>query len=233
MPNRERLLLIGLVVQVIFLCVSNACAERTLRPCDDSTFLLAESMMLGSEKLELREAWHRSDQRFVEQSDALTLHLALAKDAFLYAENIEGQIIVTNKTDRPLTFARPHSFMLEMCLRSNLVCVYLADPSGNSVHLPVRAFVDPSFRSLEPALKDFSQLLPGESCVINFSWRLNQPLTPEFGPVPPGNYRVSVVLRASSIGPLADSKDRYYDIGAWIGSTRPSNEVTLLILPQK
>lgn len=233
MLHRERIFLVGLLVQVIFLCFSNACAERGLRPCDEGAFLLPESVIRRSEEVELREARHRSDQRFVEQSDALSLHLTLAKDAFLYGEAITGQIIVTNKTNRPLIFARPHGFMLEMCLRLNLICVYLVNSSGNLVRLPVRAFIDPSFRLLEPTLKDFSRLPPGESCAINFSWRLNEPLTPEFGPIPPGDYQISIVLLASSIGPPTDNEDGYYDIGAWTGSTKPSNAVTLTILSRR
>jgi len=234
MPNRRRISFVGLLVQVIFLCLVGACAEQALRPCDSSAFLVAESIILESKEVELREAWRYSDQRFIEQSDALSLHLTLAKEAFLYEEAIKGQIIVTNKTSQPLIFARPHDFMLEpMCLRLNLVCVYLADPSGSMARLPVSAFVDPSFRLLEPALKDFSRLPPGESCVINFSWELNKPLTPEFAPVPPGDYRMSVVLQAVSIGPLTDDEDGYYDIGAWTGSTKPSKEIALTILPRR
>ena len=234
MPNRSRISFVGLLVQVIFLCLVGACADLGLRPCNDSTFLVAQDIILGNKEVELQEAWRYSDQRFIEQSDALSLHLTLAKEAFLCEEAIKGQIIVTNKTNQPLTFARPHGFMLEpMCLRSNFLCVHLADTSGNLVRLPVRAFVDPSFRLLEPAPEDFSRLPPGESCVINFSWRLDKPLTPEFTPIPPGDYRMSVVLQAVSIGPLTDDEDGYYDIGAWIGSTKPSNELTLTILPRR
>ncbi len=51
-------------------------------------------------------------------------------------------------------------------------------------------------------------------------------------PISPGDYRLSVILLQNDLGPSINDRENL-DIGAWVGGTKPSNVVTLTILPQQ
>jgi len=75
-------------------------------------------------------------------------------------------------------------------------------------------------------------LPPGGSCAVDLQLIWDETNLPLESPIPPGDYRMHVILLQNDRGPSI-SKDENLDIGAWVGVTDPSNEVTLTILPSE
>jgi hypothetical protein len=125
-----------------------------------------------------------------------------------------------------LIFPRPHALAFEqqICniegLHLDLVCVQMP-PTGGEPLLPYWG---------EVRKEDFTSLPGGGSCVIPLRLTWGDGALDGLPPPPsPGEYWVTASLRGASIGPKIGND--YYDIGAWVGVTNPSNVVTLTILP--
>ncbi len=219
-----------LLAQLFILIFTCGCIQRELSPWESEKFLLTESTVMAGEKVDYKEFIYRSKERFVDRSNELSLQLVLEKETFQYGEPITGQLVITNESGRVLIFARPRIFYFEeRCSNWPLIghgCVEMTDFAGR------RIFWRGHFRGQQARREDFTILPPGGSCTVNWrlGWEWGEDVLPLHSlPPPPGEYQIAISLGTGSIGP--EIGDDYYDVGAWVGVTKPSNVVTLTILP--
>jgi hypothetical protein len=190
--------------------------------CDSSEFILPDS---SGERITSEEARQRRAARSAEQHDWLSLHLDLAQNAFGYAEPIPFRLTVTNETDHPVVFLRPRSLSLSGDPQAELLVSLRALSGESNWEYTMLPWEWPPVTG-----EMFSVLPPGGSCAIDLNLVWDGTLEFLREPFGPGDYEMAVTLIGSFVGPETESS-MYYDVGAWVGATQPSNMVELTILP--
>jgi hypothetical protein len=140
------------------------------------------------------------------------------------------RLTITNVTDQPVIFVRPYriSFLGSSTGRPVQLFVDLVSATGERIG-PALGTVYELKIPLQTA-EMFSMLPPGESCTVDLDLVWNKTFMPLEVPIPAGNYTMRGILAGSALGPDVEMWGDF-DIGAWVGTTDPSNEVTLTVLP--
>lgn len=219
------------VLNVLALLMTACHANPPPRPCDSSEMILPEDIVAAGETISSEEASRRFGERFALRSESLSLRLDVAHNEFEYGTDIPFRVTITNETDHPVIFFRPQFNSLGDTYPIGMFAIELVSATGEEVRPPsYPAMIHPPFPLPVRTRETFSLLPPGESCYIDYLLAGDRVWMPLPEPIPPGDYQMTVVFWGSWIGPKPIG-GQPIDVGAWVGTTEPSNTVNFTILP--
>lgn len=222
------------VLNVLALLMTACHTAHPPRPCDSSEMILPEDIMAAGESISSEEASRRFGERFAQRSEWLSwlsLRLDVAQSEFEYGADIPFRVTITNGTDHPVVFFRPQVNSLGADLYPiGMFEIELVSATGEAVRAAPLMALPRRFPLPELTREAFSLLPPGESCYMDCLLARDRVWLPLPEHIPPGNYQMTIVLSGWAIGP-SPTWEQTVDVGAWVGTTEPSNAVSFTILP--
>jgi hypothetical protein len=193
---------------------------------------LPESILQNAETVDSNVWAERLIRGRREQLAWLDVQLELHQQSVAYGAPAAFRLTITNVQKHPVIFVRP--VYATFLGASTFISPYpfhlfwdIVSSSGERLD-PYGETVLPQMYFPPRTAEMFAVLPVGESCTVEAQVDWGQ--MPLDEPLPPGTYRVRVVLRGSDLGPQTESYE-HLDIGAWVGSNG-SNPVTMTVQPR-